>query len=142
MTHSAGRAPRFLAALATVVAVAVGAAAAGQHPSLVDPAKTRCTTCHDDLLAKKVVHPATEDCLACHEFGKRDTTTVVSLSAQGLFLFALSQPEWSDEQPVLAGNCDGSVPTQCEGQALFGSQALAGETIIAISPGLALKLEL
>ncbi|MBW2529306.1 MAG: PEGA domain-containing protein [Deltaproteobacteria bacterium] len=67
---------------------------------------------------------------------------IVSLSAQGLFLFALSQPEWSDEQPVLAGNCDGSVPTQCEGQALFGSQALAGETIIAISPGLALKLEL
>jgi len=67
---------------------------------------------------------------------------ILSLSAQGLFLFAVSKPEWADEQQVLAGNCDGTSATQCEGQALFGAQSLAGDTIVAIAPGLALKLEL
>jgi hypothetical protein len=67
---------------------------------------------------------------------------ILSLAAQGMFLFALSAPEWTDEQTMLAGQCDGSAPAQCDGEATFGTSRLSGSPIIFVTPGLALKLEL
>ena len=67
---------------------------------------------------------------------------ILSVAAQGVFLFALNVPEWADQQTLLAGRCDGSSTTQCEGEATFGTQRLTGGPIIFVTPGLALKLEL
>lgn len=43
--------------------------AAAEHPTLVDPEKTNCETCHDEIVAVRVVHPpVVDDCLSCHVF--------------------------------------------------------------------------
>jgi hypothetical protein len=60
------------------------------------------------------------------------------LFAQGLFLFAIQRPQWTDENVVLAGPCDGLGP--CEGEAAFGEQPVAAQTIIAVTPGLGIEL--
>lgn len=57
-------------------------AGTGKHPTLVDPAKAKCETCHEEILRPKVKHAAAEgDCSSCHEFGKADGKTTVKLTA-------------------------------------------------------------
>jgi len=75
-------------------------------------------------------------------FGRRFGKHVeVSLVARAVVLFALTSPEWRDEQPVLAGRCDGGAPAEaCEGEAVFGQQSLAARTIVVVSPGLGMRL--
>lgn len=71
-----------LAATATLLAaIAAMQAGAADHPSLVDPAATTCTTCHAQVLSKKVRHPpAADDCRTCHQFEKKEGRTSVSLA--------------------------------------------------------------
>lgn len=73
-----------------------------------------------------------------YRFGEH---VIVSAGVSGLFLFALSQPEWTDETTLLAGQCDGASASACEGEATFGSETLLGSTIVTISPGLAASFE-
>lgn len=64
----------------TVAAEAL--AGTGKHPTLVDPATAKCSTCHDEVLKGKVKHaPADGDCLSCHEFSKTEGATKVRLTA-------------------------------------------------------------
>jgi hypothetical protein len=56
----------------------------------------------------------------------------LALSLQAMVLFALTQPRWQDEHPVLAG-CG---PSACEGEAKFGDEALSGKVIVLLSPGI------
>lgn len=77
---------RHVGCAATVAAVAAGTlgatARAAEHPRLVSLAGTRCTTCHDDLLKRTVVHaPADDDCTACHDVTITESGTTVALTA-------------------------------------------------------------
>jgi predicted CXXCH cytochrome family protein len=80
-----GRAGEFFRCLAAVMGIAVGGVAtAAEHPTLVDPENTSCTTCHDEVLAVRVPHvPAVDDCLTCHLFDDREGQMGVELSATG-----------------------------------------------------------
>jgi predicted CXXCH cytochrome family protein len=65
----------------------------GVHPSLVDPAKTKCETCHAEVLSGKI-HPVMEaGCDNCHAFAKREGQWIVSLSAEGKDLCAQCHEE-------------------------------------------------
>jgi predicted CXXCH cytochrome family protein len=64
--------------------LAASFAAGAKHPSLVDPEKTRCGTCHTELVENAVVHPpVADDCLSCHDFTKGDEGLSVALMAEG-----------------------------------------------------------
>ena len=61
-----------------------GTGAAADHPTLVDPEKTNCETCHDEVVAVRVPHPpAVDDCLTCHVFEAGDGETNVGLMESG-----------------------------------------------------------
>jgi hypothetical protein len=65
----------------------------------------------------------------------------LSFGVQGLFLFALTQPKWEDDHPVLTGNC-GATPTPgcfTEGEGTFGTQNLAGKLVILVAPQLGFR---
>ena len=77
-----GSAPGLM--IAVVLFTVVGIAFAADHPTLVDPEKTSCETCHDDVLAVLVPHPpAVDDCLTCHTFGRTEDQTTVELMETG-----------------------------------------------------------
>ena len=80
-----GNAPGLM--IAVVLLTVVGIASAADHPTLVDPEQTTCTTCHDEILAVRAPHaPAVEDCLACHTFDRIGDQTTVELVATGAAL--------------------------------------------------------
>lgn len=80
-----------------------GVAGAAEHPTLVDPEQTTCTTCHDEVLAVRVPHaPAADDCLSCHSFGREAETTTVELMETGSALCLACHDDF-------AGAADGSV---------------------------------
>ncbi|MHB0968500.1 MAG: cytochrome c3 family protein [Thermoanaerobaculia bacterium] len=73
---------RLSSALALLCLSLAGPMLGGEHPSLVDPATTKCITCHADRLAGPVVHPpANDDCMTCHEFSKDGKKTRVALAS-------------------------------------------------------------
>lgn len=77
-------------------------AGTGKHPTLIDPAKAKCVTCHDVVMKGKVKHaPAEEDCLSCHSFEKADGKTAVKLSG---------------EMPGLCLTCHDSLTAAAEGK--------------------------
>ncbi|MEW5877261.1 MAG: cytochrome c3 family protein [Acidobacteriota bacterium] len=55
---------------------------AKQHPSLVNPETTRCSTCHQLFPPSAQAHPPAEkNCLTCHRFTKEGEKTQVALAA-------------------------------------------------------------
>jgi predicted CXXCH cytochrome family protein len=71
-------------AILVVAGAAVEIASAADHPTLVDPEKTTCETCHDEILAVRIPHPpAVDDCLTCHAFDQGEETTIVGLVDTG-----------------------------------------------------------
>lgn len=65
----------------------------GEHPSLPDPSKTRCITCHQNLVIGKV-HPIVEEgCENCHEMNQKEGKTSVSLIQEGNSLCFMCHPE-------------------------------------------------
>ena len=73
--------------LLLILGVAGGAGAAAEHPTLVDPEKAVCQTCHDELLEVEVPHPpAVDDCLSCHTFDGTDDGMTVEVMAGGVAL--------------------------------------------------------
>lgn len=85
-----------------------------QHPTLVDPSKTNCSTCHEDLLKKAFIHTIVkeESCDVCHEMNQKEDKTFVTLMAKGndLCLACHSDIEeaMSEEyvHPVVEEGCD------------------------------------
>jgi len=66
----------------------------------------------------------------------------IGLGVDFTALFALSQPKWSDEKRVLAGDCQsGAGFPACLGEASFGPSDLTGKTLFLVSPGLELRQE-
>ena len=47
------------------------------HPTLVDPAITKCTVCHTDVGATHAGEASSQDCLSCHTFAKKSNKTVL-----------------------------------------------------------------
>ena len=89
--------------VAAAIAVSVGFSNAAEHPALVDPEQTNCTTCHDDVVAVAVPHPpAADDCLSCHSFGREAETTTVELMETGSALCLACHDDYS-------GVAEGSV---------------------------------
>ena len=81
---------RSVCGLGLFVAVALGSGvvvettSAADHPTLVDPEKTTCVTCHDEVLAVRVPHPpAVDDCLTCHVFEESGSQSGVELMESG-----------------------------------------------------------
>lgn len=67
------------------------------HPSLVNPATTKCANCHGDLVAKPVVHAAVkDDCLTCHEFSKEGAQSKVALASPQAELCTMCHAELGD----------------------------------------------
>ena len=60
----------------------------------------------------------------------------LSAGLRGMFLFALGQPEWKDEEPVVPGS------QFRVGQLTFGSDALAGTTVLVAVPTIGARYEL
>jgi predicted CXXCH cytochrome family protein len=81
LTSVSGRALAALFFVTLLASTGSGDSSGAQHPSLVDPSKTRCTTCHDAVLAKSVRHSAALEsgCSNCHQFVKEDGKTTVHL---------------------------------------------------------------
>ena len=91
--------------LAIVLAVVgmVSLASAADHPTLVDPEKTSCETCHDEILAVSVPHPpAADDCLTCHSFDRSEGQTTVELMETGAALCLACHDDY-------AGAAEGAV---------------------------------
>jgi len=85
--------PAFSMVLSLAIVLLCGAfvetGAAAEHPTLVDPEKTTCETCHDDVVAVRVPHPpAVDDCLSCHVFeaGEGDMSVALVESGSALCL--------------------------------------------------------
>lgn len=79
-------------------------AGTGKHPSLVDPAKAKCATCHEAVLQRKVKHaPAVKDCLSCHVFSSKDGQLTVALTSK---------------EPALCVRCHPSLTASAEGHLL------------------------
>jgi predicted CXXCH cytochrome family protein len=55
------------------------------HPSMASLDAKNCTTCHDDITSKKVIHPVVTEsgCDSCHEMKKKDKKTLVGLAEEG-----------------------------------------------------------
>lgn len=102
--------PRGLLLLSSVaLAVALFAAPANaqtsekKHPRLVSAQAARCATCHSKLIEeKKVVHPATEDCTACHavEIGEGGTRITLGDKEPALCVSCHSEREGLDALPT------------------------------------------
>ncbi|MHB8798368.1 MAG: cytochrome c3 family protein [Thermoanaerobaculia bacterium] len=74
---------RLLPLFAVLSVTGTARAGSGKHPTLVDPAKAKCETCHEEILRPKVKHAAAEgDCSSCHEFRRADGKTTVQLTAE------------------------------------------------------------
>ncbi len=100
-------------AVAVILTLSAPTATAGQHPSLIDPATTNCSECHEDILEGAVRHtPATDDCLACHVFGKVDDRTSVSVSASGTELCLTCHGEL---EPAVRGSLEAPHPPVVDG---------------------------
>jgi predicted CXXCH cytochrome family protein len=90
-------------AIAVMVGVTVSLASAADHPTLVDPEKTTCETCHDEILAVSVPHPpAADDCLTCHSFDRSAGQTTVELMETGAALCLACHDDY-------AGAAEGAV---------------------------------
>lgn len=58
----------------------LAATGTGTHPALIEPATTKCVTCHSDVMKGKVRHaPVEPGCLGCHAFGQKGGQTTVKL---------------------------------------------------------------
>lgn len=58
----------------------IHSAAGKMHPSLVDPQRTNCLTCHQVTAQNQQTHaPVQTSCLSCHRFEKTETGLNVSL---------------------------------------------------------------
>ena len=97
-TH--GRVSVLMTLFTFILLVSASVASAADHPSLIDPAKTRCTTCHAQKVDKANVHVATESCDTCHVFSKEEGSTTVELM---------------DEPPALCVMCHGGLEAAAEG---------------------------
>jgi len=69
--------PGGMALIAGVIAVFASTLGAGErpHPSLVDPAITKCMVCHNSLGAAHPERVSSEDCLTCHTIFVRSKKT-------------------------------------------------------------------
>ena len=65
------------------------------HPSLVDPAITKCTVCHTNVGATHPEGVLGQDCLSCHTLVKRSKKTflIVEDSQQSTDMVAMQVPE-------------------------------------------------
>ena len=82
--HRPARVLGLCLAIGVGLTFSTGSASAADHPTLVDPGKTNCETCHDEILAVRAPHaPAVDDCLICHEFARNDENTTVELMDSG-----------------------------------------------------------
>ena len=83
ITHIAHRVGA-MSAVAAIFLLNSPTATGATHPSLVDPEKARCGTCHSELIENAVVHPpVADDCLSCHEFTKGDDGLSVAVMGDG-----------------------------------------------------------
>ena len=82
-------------AIVLICGTVAGTGEAADHPTLVDPEKTTCETCHDEVVAVRVPHPpAVDDCLSCHVFEAGEGEMSVALVESGSAL-CLVVPRWS-----------------------------------------------
>jgi len=90
---------RGIVLVAGVIVISASALAGEErpHPSLVDPAITKCTVCHTNLSAVHAGGASSENCLSCH--------TMVKKSKKTYLIVDDGQPELTDEAlpPVSRG---------------------------------------
>jgi hypothetical protein len=67
----------------------------------------------------------------------------LGLGVQAMMLFALTQPVWKDEKPVLTGSCGANSVPGCttDGLGTFGSQGLTGKFLLLVVPGVSASYE-
>jgi hypothetical protein len=93
--------PKLSSALALLCLILAGPMLGDEHPSLIDPAATKCNTCWADRLAAPVVHPpAKDDCLTCHEFSKDGKKTRVALASPQIELRTMCHGELVDAAAI------------------------------------------
>jgi hypothetical protein len=82
------------------------------HPSLVDPAITKCTVCHTSLGAAHTEGASNEDCLTCHTFlmRSRKTFLIVEQRQQAEELDDLQRGDRPGIEGAQRGASDTSVP--------------------------------
>ncbi len=82
--HRPAFSPVLFVAIALICGTLVGTGEAADHPTLVDPEKTSCETCHDEVVSVRVPHPpAVDDCLSCHVFEAGEGEMSVALLESG-----------------------------------------------------------
>lgn len=86
------------------------------HPSLVDPAITKCTVCHTSLGAAHTAGASIEDCLSCHEFVMRSKKTFLVVE---------------DPQP---GVIDAPIPATTDTEVMTSHSPPAAETAPTTDP--------
>jgi len=96
ITHFGAKHGSTLAAGIAILALAsLGETA--EHPTLVDPEKAKCATCHEEVVQGRVRHaPAEEGCLSCHEFTRQEKQLTVELVSDGPELCLICHDGMSD----------------------------------------------
>lgn len=89
-----------ISAVLIVWCLASGSLPAAPHPSLIDPAKTRCITCHKEVLGGSIRHAVVDTCEECHQFSMEEGRTIVELAAP---------------QPTLCVTCHSDLEEHAEG---------------------------
>ena len=117
---------------AILIPVSTLSAGERSHPSLVDPAITKCTVCHTSLGATHTGVPSSEGCLTCHTFVKRSEKTylVVEESRQPAGTNDLQEPEESGVGGIKRQDDDIAVPPDT---GAARSEAPSVETIAVIA---------
>lgn len=88
--------------------------AAKQHPTLVNPETTRCTTCHQLFPPSSHIHPpAEQNCLGCHRFTKEGDKTQVSLASSQPQLCLSCHPKLKEAAGLTLTGPHAPVGDQC-----------------------------
>lgn len=89
-------------------------AAAKQHPSLVNPETTRCSTCHQLFPPSSAIHPPAEkNCLGCHRFTKEGDKTEVAFAASQPDLCLSCHPKLKQPAALTLAGAHPPVGDQC-----------------------------